>query len=150
MEYINKPKYEKCVEIFTKSALKEMIKHALLALLTPIIIGLIFKFIGKYITNESMLGIECIASFLMFGTMTGLLVAMFLDNSGGAWDNAKKLIESKNLKGTEIHNAAVTGDTVGDPFKDTAVPALHVVITTMSTTALVLGPLFVSSQTVQT
>eukprot|EP01083_Nonionella_stella_P111538 327219_1 len=145
MEYKNKPKYGKCVEIVTRAALKEMIRPALLALSMPVIVGVVFKWIGKNITMEPMLGIEAIASFLMFATMTGLLMAMFLDNSGGAWDNAKKWIEHKNLKGTEVHNAAVTGDTVGDPFKDTAGPALHVVITTMSTTALVLGPLFVSS-----
>jgi len=145
MEHENKPKYGKCVEIVTRSALKEMVRPALLALTMPIVIGVMFKMIGKYITEEPMLGIEAIASFLMFGTMTGLLMAVFLDNSGGAWDNAKKLVESKNLKDTEIHSAAITGDTVGDPFKDTAGPALHVVITTMSTTALVLGPLFVST-----
>merc|ERR1712130_505146 len=99
--------------------------------------------------GDRVLGVECLAAFLQFGTMTGLLMAIFLDNSGGAWDNAKKLIESKNLKDTESHKAAVTGDTVGDPFKDTAGPALHVVITTMSTTSLVLGPLFVAYTAIQ-
>ena len=121
-----------------------MIRPAMLALSMPVIVGLIFKYIGLYIRGDLMLGVEALASFLMFGTLTGLLMAVFLDNSGGAWDNAKKLIESKNLKDTESHKAAITGDTVGDPFKDTAGPALHVVITTMSTTSLVLGPLFVA------
>ena len=143
MQHQAKPQYGKCVEIVTKSALKEMIRPAVLALITPITVGLLFRFVGSY-RGEQMLGVECLASFLQFGTMTGLLMAVFLDNSGGAWDNAKKLIESKNLKDTESHKAAVTGDTVGDPFKDTAGPALHVVITTMSTTSLVLGPLFVA------
>eukprot|EP01084_Bolivina_argentea_P307929 532311_1 len=143
MEHQAKPDYGKCVEIVTKSALREMIRPALLALLMPVAVGLIFRFVGQY-RGEQMLGVECLASFLQFGTMTGLLMAVFLDNSGGAWDNAKKLIESKNLKDTEAHKAAITGDTVGDPFKDTAGPALHVVITTMSTTSLVLGPLFVA------
>jgi len=143
MEHQAKPQYGKCVEIVTKSALREMIRPASLALVTPVVVGLLFRFVGQY-RGQQMLGVECLASFLMFGTMTGLLMAVFLDNSGGAWDNAKKLIESKNLKDSEAHKAAITGDTVGDPFKDTAGPALHVVITTMSTTSLVLGPLFVA------
>merc|ERR550517_690920 len=96
-------------------------------------------------TNRPMLGVEVLASFLMFGTLTGLLMAIFLDNSGGAWDNAKKLIEASGKKNSLAHKAAVTGDTVGDPFKDTAGPSLHVIITTMSTTALVLGPMFIGT-----
>eukprot|EP00486_Rosalina_sp_Unknown_P004605 CAMPEP_0201574916 /NCGR_PEP_ID=MMETSP0190_2-20130828/19710_1 /ASSEMBLY_ACC=CAM_ASM_000263 /TAXON_ID=37353 /ORGANISM="Rosalina sp." /LENGTH=813 /DNA_ID=CAMNT_0048003823 /DNA_START=110 /DNA_END=2551 /DNA_ORIENTATION=+ len=144
MQHQAKPQYGKCVEIVTRAALKEMIRPALLALTMPVGVGLLFRFIGAY-KGEYILGVECLASFLQFGTMTGLLMAVFLDNSGGAWDNAKKLIESKNLKDTESHKAAITGDTVGDPFKDTAGPALHVVITTMSTTSLVLGPLFVAN-----
>jgi len=145
MENTAKPDYAKCVAIVTKASLREMIKPALLALGMPVLVGLVFRYIGS-LTNNPMLGVEVIASFLMFGTLTGLLMAIFLDNSGGAWDNAKKLIESTGAKGSETHKAAVTGDTVGDPFKDTAGPALHVVITTMSTTALVLGPLFIGSR----
>lgn len=144
MEHKAIPNYAKCVEIVTKEALIEMIKPAILALGTPILVGLLFRMVGHY-KHDPMLGVEVVASFLMFGSLTGLLMAIFLDNSGGAWDNAKKLIEASGNKGTEIHKAAVTGDTVGDPFKDTAGPALHVVITTMSTTALVFGPLFVAS-----
>jgi Na+/H+-translocating membrane pyrophosphatase len=85
-------------------------------------------------------------SFLMFSTVGGILMALFLDNVGGAWDNAKKYVEMGNFggKGSEAHKAAITGDTVGDPFKDTAGPSLHVVIKLLSTTILVLGPLFVS------
>ena len=88
-----------------------------------------------------------LASYLMFATVTGILMALFLDNVGGAWDNAKKYVELGNFggKGSEAHKAAVTGDTVGDPFKDTAGPALHVVIKLLSTTILVLAPLFVST-----
>lgn len=87
-----------------------------------------------------------LAGYLMFGTVTGIMMALFLDNVGGAWDNAKKYVELGNHggKGSEAHKAAVTGDTVGDPFKDTAGPALHVVIKLLSTTVLVFGPLFVS------
>ena len=145
MEHKAKPEYGRCVSIVTRGALKEMIRPACLALLTPIIIGLIFRIIGSY-KGDYLLGVEVTASFLMFGTLTGLLMAIFLDNSGGAWDNAKKLIETiPEQKGTETHKAAITGDTVGDPFKDTAGPSLHVVITTMSTTALVLGPLFIGA-----
>merc|ERR1719150_2332717 len=144
MEHQAKPHYGTCVSIVTKAALKEMIRPALLALTMPVIVGLLFRYVGEW-RGDRVLGVECLAAFLQFGTMTGLLMAIFLDNSGGAWDNAKKLIESRNLKNTLEHQAAVTGDTVGDPFKDTAGPALHVVITTMSTTALVLGPLFVGS-----
>ena len=95
-------------------------------------------------TGQKLLGLETVAGFMMFGSITGLLMAIFLDNAGGAWDNAKKLIEKAVKRGSEQHKAAVTGDTVGDPFKDTAGPSLHVIITTMSTTILVLGPLFAS------
>ncbi len=92
---------------------------------------------------------EVLLSFLMFGTVGGILMALFLDNVGGAWDNAKKYVEMGNCggKGSEAHKAAVTGDTVGDPFKDTAGPSLHVLIKLLSTTLLVLGPLFVARQT---
>merc|ERR1719474_1091636 len=144
MQHRAKPHYGVCVQIVTKAALREMIRPALLALAMPVVVGLLFRAVGEW-NGDRTLGVECLAAFLQFGTMSGLLMAIFLDNSGGAWDNAKKLIESRNLKNTEQHRAAITGDTVGDPFKDTAGPALHVVITTMSTTALVLGPLFVGS-----
>ncbi|RYY38841.1 hypothetical protein EON62_00185 [archaeon] len=92
---------------------------------------------------------EVLASFLMFGTVSGILMALFLDNVGGAWDNAKKYVEMGNFggKGSEAHKASVTGDTVGDPFKDTAGPSLHVVIKLLSTTILVLAPLFVPTIT---
>merc|ERR1711937_59212 len=97
-----------------------------------------------YSRGRNLLGAEVLAGFLMFATSTGILMALFLNNGGGAWDNAKKYIEAGHHggKGGECHKAAVTGDTVGDPFKDTAGPALHVIITTMATTTLVLGPLF--------
>eukprot|EP00490_Sorites_sp_Unknown_P001476 CAMPEP_0114670440 /NCGR_PEP_ID=MMETSP0191-20121206/39514_1 /TAXON_ID=126664 /ORGANISM="Sorites sp." /LENGTH=289 /DNA_ID=CAMNT_0001927993 /DNA_START=1332 /DNA_END=2201 /DNA_ORIENTATION=- len=149
MQGKNKPNYKRCVEIVTKAALDKMKKPALLALLTPIFVGVLFRFIGDIYNLDNsginLLGVECLSSFLIFGTLTGLLMAIFLDNSGGAWDNAKKLIESKNLKNTYEHSSAITGDTVGDPFKDTAGPALHVVMTTMSTTSLVLAPIFIGN-----
>jgi inorganic pyrophosphatase len=144
MEGTARPQYRKCVEIVTRAALKEMVRPALVALLSPVMVGFVFKWIGVY-TDRPMLGVEVLAAFLMFASLTGLLMAIFLDNSGGAWDNAKKLIESWGKSGTLAHKAAVTGDTVGDPFKDTAGPALHVIITTMSTTVLVLGPMFLGT-----
>ena len=96
-------------------------------------------------TDRPLLGAEVLAGFLMFATVTGIMLALFFDNVGGAWDNAKKYVESGAFggKGSEAHKASVTGDTVGDPFKDTAGPSLHVVIKLLSTTVLVLGPLFV-------
>jgi inorganic pyrophosphatase len=118
-----------------------MARPALLALGVPVAIGFLFRILGES-TGRPLLGVEVVAGFMLFGSLTGLLMAIFMDNAGGAWDNAKKLIESKGQKGTDLHKAAVTGDTVGDPLKDTAGPALHVIITTMSTTVLVLGPMF--------
>eukprot|EP00163_Fabomonas_tropica_P009274 TRINITY_DN19076_c0_g1_i1.p1 TRINITY_DN19076_c0_g1~~TRINITY_DN19076_c0_g1_i1.p1 ORF type:complete len:642 (+),score=199.28 TRINITY_DN19076_c0_g1_i1:2-1927(+) len=145
MNGTERPDYDKCVAIVTASALHEMIKPALLALGTPVFIGLLFKYIGQH-QGEPLLAVEVLASFLMFGSLTGLMMAMFMDNAGGAWDNAKKYVEAGAYggKGSDAHHAAVTGDTVGDPFKDTAGPALHVIITTMSTTILVLGPMFLA------
>eukprot|EP00808_Paulinella_micropora_P013549 g31623.t1 len=139
------PDYYKCVSIVAAQSLKEMTKPALLALLAPVCMGFFFRWWGIQ-TNNPQLGVEVMACFLIAGSLTGLIMAIFLDNAGGAWDNAKKLIERRpDHKGTLAHQAAVTGDTVGDPFKDTAGPSLHVIITTMSTTILVLGPLFLSS-----
>merc|ERR1711907_714070 len=111
----------------------------------PVTTGLIFRMLGDYY-GQPLLGAEVLAGYLMFATVSGILMALFLDNVGGAWDNAKKYIELGNHggKGSDAHKAAVTGDTVGDPFKDTAGPSLHVVIKLLSTTILVLAPLFVS------
>eukprot|EP00475_Leptophrys_vorax_P001797 TRINITY_DN10_c0_g2_i5.p3 TRINITY_DN10_c0_g2~~TRINITY_DN10_c0_g2_i5.p3 ORF type:complete len:416 (-),score=107.70 TRINITY_DN10_c0_g2_i5:1337-2584(-) len=143
MEWKVKPQYGTCVTIVTRAALKEMIAPASLALVVPVFLGTLFRIIGGW-TNRPMLGVEVLAGFLLFGTLTGFIMAIFLDNAGGAWDNAKKYIEANGGKGSEAHKSAVTGDTVGDPFKDTAGPALHVIIMTMSTTALVLGPMFIA------
>jgi K(+)-stimulated pyrophosphate-energized sodium pump len=133
----SKPDYGKCVDIVTVGALKEMVLPGLLAVGMPIAVGLVFRFLG--------VGAEAVAALLMIGTIAGILVATFLNNSGGAWDNAKKYIESGQYggKGSDPHKAAVVGDTVGDPFKDTAGPSLHVLIKLLSTITLVLAPLFV-------
>jgi K(+)-stimulated pyrophosphate-energized sodium pump len=134
-----KPDYARCVDLTTKAALREMVVPGVLVVAFPVVVGLLLK-------------AEAMASFLMVGTMAGILMATVLNNSGGAWDNAKKFIESGELtdqdgkvlgKGTPAHAAAVVGDTVGDPFKDTSGPSLHVLIKLLSTITLVLAPLFV-------
>ncbi len=120
-----------------------MIKPGLLSVLSPIFVGVLFRIIGSY-TNRPLLGAEVLAGFLMFATSTGILMALFFNNGGGAWDNAKKYIETGKYggKGSEAHKAAVTGDTVGDPCKDTAGPSIHILIKLLSTITLVLVPLF--------
>jgi len=145
MTYKAKPDYERCVALVTEAALREMRFPGLVCVATPITVGLIFRFLGEY-TNRPLLGAEVLASYLMFSTVTGILMALFLDTAGGAWDNAKKYIEMGNFggKNSEAHKASITGDTVGDPFKDTAGPSLHVVIKLLSTTILVAGPLFIA------
>jgi len=147
-----KPDYGSCVDIVTKSALKKMILPGLLPVLTPLAVGLIFKvFISE---GNELISAEAVASLLMVGTIAGILMALFLNNGGGAWDNAKKYIETgahggkylTDAKGNKTknptHAAAVVGDTVGDPFKDTAGPSIHVLVKLLSTITLVLAPLF--------
>ena len=133
----SRPNYARCVDIVTIGALKEMVAPGLLAVGMPIAVGLAFRLLG--------LGAEAVAAFLMVGTITGILVATMLNNGGGAWDNAKKFIETGEYggKGSMAHKAGVVGDTVGDPFKDTAGPSLHVLIKLLSTVTLVLAPLFI-------
>lgn len=120
-----------------------MVKPGLLSVLSPISVGVLFRIIGSY-TNRPLLGAEVLAGFLMFATSTGILMALFFNNGGGAWDNAKKYIETgmHGGKGSDAHKAAVTGDTVGDPCKDTAGPSIHILIKLLSTITLVLVPLF--------
>ena len=132
MEGTGQPEYEKCVDISTAAALKEMIIPGLLAVLSPVVVGF-------------TLGAQALGGLLGGSIVTGVMLAIFMSNSGGAWDNAKKYIEEGNFggKGTPEHAAAVVGDTVGDPFKDTAGPSLNILIKLMSVVALVLAPLFV-------
>ncbi len=133
------PDYASCVDISTRAALRQMVVPGILVVAAPIIVGL-------------TLGPEAAAGLLMVGTIGGILMALVMNNGGGAWDNAKKYIEAGFLKdeqgnplrkGTDAHKAGVVGDTVGDPFKDTAGPSLHVVIKLLSTITLVLAPLFI-------
>jgi K(+)-stimulated pyrophosphate-energized sodium pump len=139
MDYTQRPDYARVVDITTKAALREMIAPGVVAVATPIIVGL-------------LLGAEAVAGMLMVGTISGVMLATVLNNGGGAWDNAKKYIESGHLKddqgnvlgkGSDAHAAAVVGDTVGDPFKDTAGPSLHVLVKLLATITLVLAPLFI-------
>jgi len=148
MDFREKPDHQRCVAIVTRAALKEMRFPGVLCIVLPVATGLAARFVGEA-TNRPLLGAQALAGYLMFGTVSGILMALFLDNVGGAWDNAKKYIELGNYggKNSEAHKAAITGDTVGDPFKDTAGPSLHVVIKLLSTTILVLGPLFIKPVT---
>lgn len=145
----SKPNYGRTVDIVTKSALREMVIPGILAVGLPIAVGLLFKYLYKTIggagSTSSATGAEVVAGFLMVATIVGILMALFLNNSGGAWDNAKKFIEAGQHggKGSEAHKAAVVGDTVGDPFKDTAGPSLHVLIKLLATITLVLAPFFI-------
>ena len=143
-----KPDYARAVDITAKAALRGMIAPGLVPVLAPVIIGVVFRMIPEYSANAAMV----VAAVLMVGTIGGIMMAAFMNNGGGAWDNAKKYIEDNQLKdengkvlgkGSEAHKAAVVGDTVGDPFKDTAGPSVHVLVKLLATITLVLAPLFV-------
>lgn len=122
-----KPDYNKCIDIATKASLKEMIVPGVIAVLTPIVVGV-------------LLGREGLAALLIAALASSVMLAIFMANAGGAWDNAKKYIEQIGKKGTEAHHAAVTGDTVGDPLKDTAGPTMDILIKMMSVIALIMAP----------
>jgi K(+)-stimulated pyrophosphate-energized sodium pump len=142
MQGTSDPDYGKCVDIVTVAALKQMIVPGLLAVVSPIAVGVIFKNFSN--GPGDSVGAASVAAFLMVGTITGILMATMMNNGGGAWDNAKKYIETGAYggKGSDAHKAAVVGDTVGDPFKDTAGPSIHVLIKLLSTITLVAAPLF--------
>jgi K(+)-stimulated pyrophosphate-energized sodium pump len=126
-----KPDYDRCVQISTKAALRQMILPGVITIVTPIIVGI-------------FLGPAALGGLLAGAITTGFLLALFMANSGGAWDNAKKYIEAGNLggKGSVPHKAAVVGDTVGDPFKDTSGPSLNILIKLISIIALLFASLF--------
>ena len=128
-----KPDYKSCVSISTTAALHEMMLPGIMAVVVPVIVGVI-------------LGVEALGGLLSGALVTGVLMAIFMSNAGGAWDNAKKYIETGHHggKGSEAHKAAVVGDTVGDPFKDTSGPAINILIKLMTIVSLVFAPLFLS------
>jgi len=125
----SKPDYAQCVAISTEASLKEMIVPALMAVIAPLIVGFV-------------LGVQALGGMLAGALVTGVLLAIMMSNAGGAWDNAKKYIESTGGKGSDTHKAAVIGDTVGDPFKDTSGPSLNILIKLMTIVAVVFAPLF--------
>ena len=137
------PDYGTCVDIVTKGALKAMVAPGILPVAAPVVVGLVFRYFSSP-TDATPLGAAAVAAMLMVGTITGVLMATMMNNGGGAWDNAKKFIETgaHGGKGSDAHKASVVGDTVGDPFKDTAGPSLHVLIKLLSTITLVAAPLF--------
>ncbi|ACO33550.1 sodium-translocating pyrophosphatase [Acidobacterium capsulatum] len=157
MEGTSEPDYGRCVHIVTGAALKQMVLPGALVVLTPTLVGIIFRYFSSSFSLDKLAdmpmmngkpvnlsGAEAVAGLLMVGTIAGILMALVMNNGGGAWDNAKKLIETgaHGGKRSEAHKAAVVGDTVGDPFKDTAGPSLHVLIKLLATVTLVLAPLF--------
>jgi H(+)-translocating pyrophosphatase len=142
MEYKAKPEYEKCVAISTKASLREMIAPGAIALLTPLVVGFGFRNVFSGVSSAEILG-----GLLAGVTVSGVLMGMFQSNAGGAWDNAKKSFEKGVLingemfyKKSEPHKASVTGDTVGDPFKDTSGPSMNILIKLMSIVSLIIAP----------
>ena len=133
MEGTGKPDYKSCVSISTTAALKEMLVPGVMAVLAPLAVGI-------------LLGVEALGGMLAGALVTGVLMAIFMSNAGGAWDNAKKYIEDGNNggKGSEAHKAAVVGDTVGDPCKDTSGPSINILIKLMTVVSLVFAPIFLS------
>src|SRR5690606_37695989 len=132
MEGTARPDSARCVDISTRAALREMVLPGTVAVLAPVIVGY-------------FMGVAALGGLLAGATVTGVLLALFMANAGGAWDNAKKYIEGGAMggKGSDPHKAAVVGDTVGDPFKDTSGPSMNILIKLMSVVSLVLAPWFV-------
>jgi len=133
MEGKAEPDYARCVEISTKGAQREMLFPSILAIVTPVVVGVVF-------------GVGGVLGLLIGGLSTGFVLAVFMANAGGAWDNAKKYVEEGNFggKGSDNHKATIVGDTVGDPFKDTSGPSLNILIKLMSMVSIVMAGLTVA------
>ena len=140
MEGTGKPEYDKCVDISTKASLKEMMLPGILTIGFPILVVLVGKLVYQ---DNNMLVAEMLGGYMAGVTVSGVLWAIFQNNAGGAWDNAKKFVEKGNFggKGSDVHAAVVVGDTVGDPFKDTSGPAMNILINVMAIVSLVIAPL---------
>ncbi|HMZ89831.1 MAG TPA: sodium/proton-translocating pyrophosphatase, partial [Chitinophagales bacterium] len=141
MEGTGKPDYDRCVAISTEAAIRQMILPGALALLTPVLVGFGLKGVFDNATSAEILG-----GLLAGVTVSGVLLAIFQSNAGGAWDNAKKSFEKgveidgeTHFKGSDAHKASVTGDTVGDPFKDTSGPSMNILIKLMSIVSLIIA-----------
>jgi len=142
MEHKAKPEYDRCVAISTKASIREMLFPGAIALVVPLIVGFGFK--GVFADTSSA---EILGGLLAGVTVSGVLLGMFQNNAGGAWDNAKKSFEAGveingkiEFKGSDAHKASVTGDTVGDPFKDTSGPSMNILIKLMSIVSLIIAP----------
>jgi K(+)-stimulated pyrophosphate-energized sodium pump len=142
MSGAEKPEFGRCVDIVTVGALRGMVAPGLLVVSAPVLIGVLGRLGAPQ--DDATLGAECVAATLMIGTIAGVLLALMMNTGGGAWDNAKKSIERGAFGGkrSKAHEAAVVGDAVGDPFKDTAGPSLHVLVKLLGTVSLVAAPLF--------
>ena len=147
MEGTAEPEYDKCVEISTNASLKEMMLPGLLTIVSPILIA----FLTQLFTGDTLLAAEVLGGYMAGVTVSGVMWAIFQNNAGGAWDNAKKSFEAgvmidgeMTFKGSDAHKAAVTGDTVGDPFKDTSGPSMNILIKLTCLVGLVIAPLLSS------
>jgi K(+)-stimulated pyrophosphate-energized sodium pump len=140
MEGTNKPDYARCVDLLTKTAIKEMILPSMLPVLAPVVMYVVISVIADQAAAFASLG-----AMLLGTIVTGLFVALSMTSGGGAWDNAKKYIEAGHHggKGSDAHAAAVIGDTVGDPFKDTSGPAMNILIKVMTIVSLIFASAFV-------
>mgnify|MGYP002953937324 CR=1 FL=1 len=127
-----KPDYKSCVGISTTAALHEMLLPGVMAVAAPLVVGIV-------------LGVEALGGLLAGALVTGVLMAIFMSNAGGAWDNAKKFVEASGRKHTPVHDATVVGDTVGDPFKDTSGPAMNILIKLMTIVSLVFAPVLAAN-----
>jgi K(+)-stimulated pyrophosphate-energized sodium pump len=147
MEGTNEPDYERCVAISTDTAIRQMILPGIIAVAVPIVITVLYLLSLETPLLTAFVGRETLIGMLVGSLVSAFMLAVMMANAGGAWDNAKKYIEAGNYggKGSDTHKAAVVGDTVGDPFKDTAGPSLNILIKLLAIVSLVLAPLLAAT-----